>query len=601
MLKFLGALIVLLLLTRQPSHSVADAPVAPTIGFFLDNWAPKQFTPPATREAEPSAATVTGATNAGAATPAAATPAGGTAAPAGAPTLTIDADSVITRIPPTEFGHNANVWMGPMIPQFLFMAHLRNLHPHVIRWPAGSGSDGYFWNGAPGALPADVPKQLIDKDGKTFTPNWFYGRPKDYTASLDNYYAMLKQTDNEGLITINYGYARYSTAPDPVAAAAHLAADWVRYDHGRTRYWEVGNENSGTWEMGYRIDTANNKDGQPRILTGALYGKHFGVIVDSMRRAAAETGAVIYIGAVTVEAPPHPWDMPLTTNWNAGMMKAIHDKADFYVVHNYFTPYKKNCNAAEILDSAAMIPGRQMSYVLRTLRENGAAIKPIAMDEWNMSAIGGRQMVSNISGLFSIVVLGEALRNKYGLSARWDLLNAWDGGNDHGLFSAGDEPGIARWSPRPSFYYLYYLQRTMGDRLVKATLSGDTALHAYASTWASGETAAVIVNTSANATTLTISTKNIHPHSATPAAAHSTSSGTRLYWYSLSGDGDDEFARKVLVNGKTTTAAAGGPPDYATLPAWTTTVPNTAKSVNITIPARGAVFVILSAGTSSQP
>ncbi|MDV3197476.1 MAG: hypothetical protein Q8884_02725 [Sweet potato little leaf phytoplasma] len=35
---------------------------------------------------------------------------------------------------------------------------------------------------------------------------------------------------------MNYAYARYSTAADPVAAAAHLAAEWVRHDNGRTKY-----------------------------------------------------------------------------------------------------------------------------------------------------------------------------------------------------------------------------------------------------------------------------------------------------------------------------------------------------------------------------
>jgi predicted ABC-type ATPase len=56
---------------------------------------------------------------------------------------------------------------------------------------------------------------------------------------------MLQQTGNEGMITVNYAYARYSTSANPVAAAAHLAADWVRYDNGRTRYREIGNENDG--------------------------------------------------------------------------------------------------------------------------------------------------------------------------------------------------------------------------------------------------------------------------------------------------------------------------------------------------------------------
>jgi hypothetical protein len=72
--------------------------------------------------------------------------------------------------------------------------------------------------------------------------------------TVDNYYTVLQQSGATGLITVNYGYARYGTSANPVAAAAHLAADWVRYDKGRTTYWEVGNEIYGTWEAGYRID-----------------------------------------------------------------------------------------------------------------------------------------------------------------------------------------------------------------------------------------------------------------------------------------------------------------------------------------------------------
>ena len=91
-----------------------------------------------------------------------------------------------------------------------------------------------------------------------------------WTCSVDKYYQMLQQTGNEGMITINYGYARYGTSANPVAAAAHLAADWVRYDNGRTKYWEIGNENHGTWEAGYRIDLSQNKDGQPEIINGTV-------------------------------------------------------------------------------------------------------------------------------------------------------------------------------------------------------------------------------------------------------------------------------------------------------------------------------------------
>ncbi len=44
----------------------------------------------------------------------------------------------------------------------------------------------------------------------------------------------------------------------------------------------------GKWD--FRIDTTQNKDGQPEFLTGELYAKHFKVFADSMRQAAAELG-----------------------------------------------------------------------------------------------------------------------------------------------------------------------------------------------------------------------------------------------------------------------------------------------------------------------
>ena len=273
---------------------------------------------------------------------------------------------------------------------------------------------------------------------------------------------MLKQTGNQGLLTVNYGYARYGTGPNPVAAAAHLAADWVRYDRGRTKYWEIGNENFGDWEWGYRIDTAINRDGQPAFLSGQLYGTQFKVFADSMRAAAAETGVTICIGAVTSEAPPLAWQTPTVKTWNSGMMQAVGEKADYYVVHNYFTPYNKNSGASDILYCAGTVPASMMNYVKGCFKSNGVAEKPVAMDEWNMFAVGSKQQVSNISGLFACTVLGEAIKNKYGLAARWDLFNGWGNGDDHGLFSAGDEPGVARWSPRPSFTISILCKRCWG-------------------------------------------------------------------------------------------------------------------------------------------
>ncbi len=466
-----------------------------------------------------------------------------------------------------------------MITEPVFMQHLRDLRPNVIRWPAGSGSDGYWWDRAPGDLPADVPRMLLDQNGKKKIANYFWGRPTGrQSASVDAYYEMRRETGNEGLITVNYGYARYGTGPHPAETAAHYAAEWVRYDHGRTRYWEVGNENYGFWEWGFRIDTTQNKDGQPKFLTGQLYAKHFKIFADSMRQAAAELGVKIYIGAVTAEGEAMKWDWPTRRNWNREMMKELNGAADYYVVHNYFTAYKKNISAAEILHDADSVPAAQMKFVTESLAAVGAPVRPIAMDEWNMFAAGSMQQVSNISGLFADIVIGETLTSKYGLACRWDMLNAWEGGNDHGLFSAGDEPGVARWSPRPSFYYLYYLFKMQGDRLV-ATVSGDTSIiRAYGTTWSSGAVNVTLVNVSPEAKTVRVNGKGYTP-------------GKRFYWYSLEGGDDNgEFSRRVFVNGEGPKAAAGGPDDYATLPAWSA---STAGGVVVKVPGHGAVCLTI--------
>src|SRR5436190_170363 len=243
-----------------------DPPLANTIGFFLDDWQPKNFAVPAS---------VTG----------------GVVPAAASYTVTVDRSSIITKIPRSIFGNNSNLWMTQMVTESSLMDHITTIHPHIIRFPGGSISDVFFWNAQNNTPPVDAPAQLVQANGTSVAAGYWFGKnTESWTFSVDNYYSMLQQTGNQGLITINYGYARYGKSANPVATAAHLAADWVRYDNGRTKYWEIGNENYGDWEAGYRIKLADNNDGQPEFLTGALYAQHFRIFADSMRKAALETG-----------------------------------------------------------------------------------------------------------------------------------------------------------------------------------------------------------------------------------------------------------------------------------------------------------------------
>jgi hypothetical protein len=113
---------------------------------------------------------------------------------------------------------------------------------------------------------------------------------------------------------------------------------------------------------------------------------------------------------------------------------------------------------------------------------------------------------------------------------------------------------------------------------VKASVHGDTSIRAYTSTFSSGDLNITLANVSATERTAYIDMQHF-------------AAGRRYYWYVLQGGDDNgEFSRKVFVNGHAPTAEAGGPDDYATIPAWSAA---TGKGIVITVPAHGAVCLTI--------
>ncbi|HEX5553673.1 MAG TPA: alpha-L-arabinofuranosidase [Chitinophagaceae bacterium] len=529
-----------------------DPQTAATIGFFLDAWKPRTFTAPAN-----SKDTI---------------PFSGKADV----TITIDMNKVVTKVSPCLFGNNANTWMGQVITEPALIQYITDLSPHIIRAPGGSISDVYFWNQS-SAPPPDVPDSLFDASGhKVPVGYWYGGNTGSWTLSLKNYYTLLQQTGSTGILTVNYAYARYGTGPHPVQTAAHLAADWVRYDHGRTKYWEIGNEDNGTWEAGYQIDPSKNKDGQPAIITGKLYGQQFKVFADSMRAAAEETGATIYIGAQLLEAQPASWQDATDQSWNEGVLTTAGNDADFFIVHDYFTPYNTNSNADAILATAVSIPSNVVTYLAQQVSLYGVTPKPVALTEWNIRATGAMQNVSYIAGMHAAITLGELIKNKFGEASRWDLANGWSNGDDQGMFNIGDEPGgTPKWNPRPAFFYLYFFQQCFGDRMVSATVQGGTGILCYASSFSSGDAGVVIVNKSASAQKVKLNVQHF-------------STGNDYYWYTLTGGAGGGFSPTVQINGKGPAGAAGGPMDYATLAAYRA---GTKNGILITAPPYSVIYL----------
>ncbi|WP_153800848.1 alpha-L-arabinofuranosidase [Foetidibacter luteolus] len=531
----------------------ADPATENSIGFFLNEWTAKSFTPPSYTETGVPSNPIT--------------------------TVTLDASTVVTKISPALFGNNSNPYMTQMVTETTLLKHITNLHPGIIRFPGGNISSVYFWNRNPGNPPPDAPEKLLNADGAAGDAGyWYGGNTAGWTLSVDNYYSMLQQTGNQGIITINYGYARYGTGADPVAAAAHLAADWVRYDNARTKYWEIGNESNGTWQAGYRIDPSQNKDAQPAIITGELYGKHYKVFADSMRKAATEIGKTIYIGAQLLEKPTESWQTATDKSWNSGVLAQAGNAADYYILHSYYTPFNANSTPSEILASAPKVTAEMMQHVKSSATAAGVSMKPVALTEWNIFAIGSQQMVSQIAGIHAVMVMGELLGNKFGMASRWDLANAWENGNDHGLFSQGEPAsGEAKWAPRPAFYYQYFFQKYLGDRFINSSVSGaNSGIKTYASTFSSGQVAVTLVNTLSAAQEVKLAFKNFN-------------AGGRYYWYEITG-GPGNFSRKVMVNGQGPAGEIGGPGNYTDIKPYAASVQG---GVRVKLPPMGVVCLVV--------
>jgi hypothetical protein len=485
--------------------------------------------------------------------------------------INVNMSQAINKVPQYIYGNNAVVWGGNMNEHATVMTDINNLDPHVLRWPGGNLSQEYFWNRSSSQRPDDIPPDMNP---------WYGVNDDNWQMSTDDYYDLLANTNSTGIISVNYSYARYGTGPDPVANAAHLAAEWVRYDNGRSKFWEIGNENFGNWEAGYQIDVTKNQDGQPEYISGQLYGQHCKVFIDSMRAAATETGVDIKIGVVAYDAE-NSWD-PIQTVWNEQMMPLVGDLADFLIVHSYFTPYNENSTVSTILNSHN-VPAGIMSAVVSDMAEAGKPMIPVAFTEWNIFAVGSMQQVSYINGMHAALVLGELVKNDYGLATRWDLTNGWNNGDDHGMFSRGGEPGVDYYNPRPVFFYMYYFQKYFGDRMVQTFVTGNNKIIAYGSSFSSGEAGLVITNKSTTGETALIEFTDFKP-------------GNRYYFHTLKGGDDNgDFSRKVFLNGHGTYEEGGGPDDYEDIKAYSSEVEG---GIKLDLPPLSVVYLMVDKGTT---
>jgi hypothetical protein len=145
-----------------------------------------------------------------------------------------------------------------------------------------------------------------------------------------------------------------------------------------------------------------------------------------MRAAAAKLGYQIYIGAQVL-----PYDASTSWNvvdqtWNEGFFSKAGNNADFFIVHSYFTPYNENSSPDVILNTAQTETVNMINYLKSYTSGAGLEMNPVALTEWNIFAVGSKQMCSYINGMHSVIVLGEMIKQQYGEKSRDYLTNRRD-------------------------------------------------------------------------------------------------------------------------------------------------------------------------------
>jgi len=294
-----------------------------------------------------------------------------------------------------------------------------------------------------------------------------------------------------------------------------------------------------------------------------------------MKAAAAETGVDIKIGIVMVEASS------TGATWNQNVAAQVGDRADFYSVHSYFTPYNQNSDVTTILNSASLT-GNYKTYVWNEVEKAGKPKLPVALTEYNIFAIGSNQAVSHANGMHAVLVTGEAMKTGYGAATRWDLANGYDNGNDHGMF-AYNEPDIPNYTPHPAFFHLYYMRKHTGDVLLNSSVTGAPAVVAIPTAFGSGQIGASLINTSKLKKVIRLNLKDYKV-------------GDRFYSYTLTGTEGVDFSRKVFVNGAGPSLVAGGPADYEAVKATSSII---GDEIRFVLPPLSAVYVLVEPGTKT--
>lgn len=277
---------------------------------------------------------------------------------------------------------------------------IKDLHPSFVRWPGGNAAQSYHWM-----------RGIGPRDRR---PSWtnlaWWNETESSDFGTEEYLQFCKAVGSQPSITVNV---------EGDGATAAEAAAWVEYVNGpatskygsmraanghpepyHVKYWEVGNEIFGKWEIGHT--------------DAATYARNFNRYAAAMK-AADPTIRLIASGS--------------DLEWNSTLLQIAAKNIDQIAIHFYYGQEEMEGDPGNLLAHPFTLD--RIYDGMRTMLHQYAPDNHIQLtiNEWNTSLPVPEQHTM-ISALYAGSMMNGFERNGdiIDSTAVSDLVNGWSGG-----------------------------------------------------------------------------------------------------------------------------------------------------------------------------
>ncbi|MFT3780454.1 MAG: alpha-L-arabinofuranosidase C-terminal domain-containing protein [Nibricoccus sp.] len=252
---------------------------------------------------------------------------------------------------------------------------LKQLNSPIYRWPGGNFTSGYDWRDGIGDRDRRPPRG---------NPAWTGVEHNDF--GTDEFITFCREVNTEPMIAANTGFGD-----------AYSAAQWVEYCNGSTKslaggwraknghanpfsvkYWCVGNEMFGPWQLGF--------------MQLSQYAIKHNLVATAMK-AVDPSLKLSAVGAIdTINKDNDPEQVKRGVTWSEGMLLDCAENMDLISEHFYEgrVPWAKGEVKRDSLESHVGALKKTIRHIAERHRELQAKLPnlhgrtiPIAMDEWN--------------------------------------------------------------------------------------------------------------------------------------------------------------------------------------------------------------------------